>query len=56
MKRLLFLLFLIWGLGLVLSACGKKAPLPEGMEQAPICPEGFGRVEGAKSCEVIFTE
>ncbi len=53
--RILFVGVLCLSLAFLIG-CKKKSELPQGMEYAPICPEGFARVESSKSCELIFVE
>lgn len=38
---------------LLLSACGKSAPVEEKPELSPLCPDGFLRIDSTKSCESI---
>jgi len=40
---------------LLLSACGKSAPVEEKPEVSPLCPEGFLWVDSTKSCEITPT-
>lgn len=53
--RILFLGVLFLSLSFLVG-CKKKAELPQGMEYAPICPEGFAWIESSKSCELIFVD